>query len=48
MKCNNAIVLILCVYLPYESETFYNDYNFCFSLFKIPLVSDSFPVTIVT
>ena len=34
IKCNNAILLFLCVYLPYECDMFYDDYIFYLNKIK--------------
>ena len=34
IKCYNAISLFLCVYLPYECDNFYDDYNFYLNKIK--------------
>ena len=39
IKCNNAILLFLCVYLPYECDMFYDDYIFYLNKIKIIIES---------
>ena len=39
IKCNNAILLFLCVYLSYECDMFYDDYIFYLNKIKIIIES---------
>ena len=46
-KCNNVILLFLCVYLPYECDMFYDDYNFYLDKIKTIIVSAETPYVFV-
>ena len=47
IKCNNAILLFLCVYLPYECDMFYDDYIFYLNKIKIIIESANTPYVYV-
>ena len=47
IKCNNAILLFLCVYLPNECDMFYDDYIFYLNKIKIIIESANTPYVFV-
>ena len=47
IECNNAILLFLCVYLPYECDMFYDDYIFYLNKIKIIIESANTPYVYV-
>ena len=47
IKCNHTILLSICVYLPYEYDIFYDDYNFYLNKIKIIIESANTPYVFV-
>ena len=47
IKCNHTILLSICVYLPYEYDIFYDDYNFYLNKIKTLFESTNTPYVFV-